>query len=66
MVRAEGFLCTLHNTADFAVITNVKPKLILVDEAGKALESNVWAILAEYKNVDGRTFLGDGLQLIQL
>jgi coenzyme F420-reducing hydrogenase delta subunit len=41
MVRAEVFLCTLPNTADFAVISNVKLKLILVDEAGEALESDV-------------------------
>ncbi|GFG21115.1 hypothetical protein IFM5058_10923 [Aspergillus udagawae] len=46
LAHADAIICTLHATGEQAICDNVQPQAILVDEAARATEPELWPALA--------------------
>lgn len=53
---------TLSNTGDFAIYDNFQPAVILLDEASRALEPDMWNLIGNY-NAHSLVMIGDDAQL---
>ncbi|RHZ50301.1 DEAD/DEAH box helicase [Aspergillus thermomutatus] len=62
LARADVILCTLHTAGETAIRDNVQPQAILVDEAARASEPELWPALAFF-NPNAFVLIGDHHQL---
>lgn len=59
---ADAIICTLYAVGETAIYDNVQPQAILVDEAARATEPELWPALAFF-NPNAFILIGDHHQL---
>lgn len=61
--KASVICCSLANTADPPLFQHCQPELIVVDEAARAPEPDIWTIWANFPKTAARILIGDPKQL---
>ena len=61
--RANMVVTTLSNTGDYTLWEHFLPNVIILDEASRALEPDVWNILGNYNAAASFLVIGDDSQL---